>query len=216
MGTDAQAAETADAVRKQVAGDILGAPGTGASDDLREWAMTELGIDRAQWYAALATAVGKVSASFGAPSRWQWPGRRDMADMGGAMVPQWKGERPSAAVIVDTSGSVGPMDLDMAVAAGTFVARVADVTFYGCNTRVRTYGRALPAGLSGGGGTDLRVGIEQAIADGAKAIVIITDAATPWPAEALHVPVIIGLNANGRGQWIPDWMTVIPLVPDMD
>jgi hypothetical protein len=110
----------------------------------------------------------------------------------------------------------------MARTAGQYISRVADVTYYACDTTPHNLGRALPARLPGGGGTDLRNGIAMAIAEGARAIIVITDCGTPWPAEPTRVPVIIAANYGAieittnpvyGGEYLPpEWMTVIPLV----
>lgn len=209
-----------DATRREAAQHVLQSPviGNGESDALREWAEAELGIDRAAWYSALSAAVGHVMAPYGAPTRWAWPGRRDPRDMGGAMVPRWTGERPACAVVIDTSGSISAMDIDMARAAGHYIGRVADATYYGCNVRATKYGTSLPDSIKGGGGTDLRVGIAMAIADGARAVVVITDCMTPWPDDDPGIPVIIGANPTGSymahhdAYAPPSWMTVLPIV----
>lgn len=204
--------------RRDVARRILA--GSDAGEDMREWAEREIGIDRNAWYGALASAVGAVMAPYGAPTRWQWPGRRDPRDMGGAMVPRWTGNRPSCAVIIDTSSSVEAFDLELARAAGHFIGRLADARYYGCSTYVTDYGKSLPETILGGGGTDLRVGIARAIADGARAVVIITDCGTQWPTEPTSVPIIIGANPaaapilDGPPSMYrpPEWMTVLPII----
>jgi hypothetical protein len=219
----AGAADGGRQARRKVAENVLArgiGRGTEAGDDLREWAEAEVGIDRSAWYAALASAVGHVMAPFGAPTRWQWPGRRDIRDMGGAMVPRWTGERPQCAVVIDTSGSITPFDLDMAAAAGHYIARMAEVTFYACDTRATRLGSVLPPRLGGGGGTDMTVGIEMAIAEGARAVVVITDCQTPWPQAYAGVPLIVGANPGAMGvlaspghMWYPpEWATVLPVV----
>lgn len=218
--------DEADEARKAVAQAVLDA-GTKPGTDLREWAETELGIDRAAWYSALSAAVGHTMAPHGAPVRWTWPGRRDPRDIGGAMVPRWTGNRPSCAVVIDTSSSVTPFDLEMAAAAGHYISRVADTVFYACDERSVRLGASLPERLPGGGGTDLRNGIEMAIAEGAKAVVVITDLATPWKRdEPYRVPIIVGANASETAQrilsgeytgWMPpEWMTVLPIVRTAD
>jgi hypothetical protein len=212
------------AVRKSVAESILGglAPGTADADDLREWAEGELSIDRSAWYSALATAIGKALAPHGAPTRWTWPGRRDERDMGGAVLPRWTGTRPECAVIIDTSISIDPADLDLARAAALFLSRAADCNFYTCNTQPTALGKSLPDVLHGNGGTNLSVGIARAIADGAKCIVVVTDCGTYWHDDEYRgVPVIVAANRGATGilngdkdaRWYPaDWMTIIPLV----
>lgn len=221
------AADNGKAARADAARSIMGSghlPGTEARSEMREWAERELGIDRSAWYSALSAAVGHVMAPYGAPTRWTWPGRRDMRDMGGAMVPRWTGERPSCAVIIDTSNSIMPFDLEMAAAAGHFIGRMADVTFYACDTWAYRLGNTIPEHLPGGGGTDLRVGIAMAIAEGARAVVVITDCFTPWPTEYTGVPLIIGANPVSAPiigpvpdprftRWTPpEWATVLPVV----
>lgn len=195
--------EQAEQARKRAAQDVMsGGPsrGTGAGDDLRDWAEGVLHIDRNGWYRALATALGHTLASSGTPTRWTWPGRREAADMGGAVLPRWASDRPAAAVIIDTSGSITPADIEMARAAAVLLARIADVTYYGCDDYAVRYGRDLPEHIRGGGGTDLRQGIAMAVADGARAIVLITDCGTPWPTEdemlRAGVPLIIGANVS--------------------
>lgn len=199
--------------RQEAAEQILGGrqAGSGISEELRDWAMGELGIDRSAWYHALASAVGRTLAPHGAPTRYKWPGRRDSRDIGGAMVPRWVSERPSCAVVIDTSGSITPFDLDMAKAAGHFIGRMADTVYYGCNTAVTEYGRTMPETIRGGGGTDLTVGIARAIADGAKAVVVITDCETPWPYYELNVPIIVGAVPSANVHGVPEWMTLLPI-----
>jgi hypothetical protein len=214
-----------EAIRRRVATDVLNSPGCGGddADELRDWAEAELGMDRSRWYQALSIAVGRTLSATGAPTRWTWPGRRDPRDIGGAVLPRWTGERPSCAVIIDTSSSIAPGDLDMARAAGHYLGRMADVTYYGCNTRTVTYGATLPEHLRGGGGTNLVDGIDTAIADGAKCVVLITDCMTPWPAEPTRVPIIVGANRTATesvltpGAWAssytpPEWITVLALM----
>jgi predicted metal-dependent peptidase len=196
--------------------------------DLRNWAESEIGIDRAAWYTALASVIGNSVAAQGAPTRWTWPGRRDARDMGGAMVPRWTGERPRVAVVIDTSGSITQYDLDMARAAGHYIGQVADPTYYGCSTRATLYGPTMPEHIKGGGGTSMPNGIRTAIADGAHAVIVITDCQTDWDITDVGVPVIIGANLGARaiiaagpdgGGWLsqwypPQWMTVLPVTAD--
>lgn len=209
----------ADATRQDAARRVLAQQpgrGTEAGDELRDWAESELNIDRAGWYRALAMAVGNSLSSTGAPTRWLWPGRRDPRDMGGAVLPRWTSDRPACAVVIDTSGSITPADIEMAVAAGHFLKRIADVEFYACDAVSRPLGKTLPDRLPGGGGTDMREGISMAIRDGARAVVVITDCDSPWPPEPTAVPVIVGANVNAQTRWVPDWMTVLPIIASSD
>jgi hypothetical protein len=203
--------DTADDIIRETAQHAIG---TADSEEVRAWAERELNIDRSAWMSALASAISGSIAAVTAPDGWVWPMRRDMADMGGAMLPRYTGHQPKCAVIIDTSGSITDEDINMAVAAGQFIAQVAEVTFYGCNTRATLYGSSLPDGLRGGGGTDLRVGIDAAIADGAMLVVVITDTYTPWHDVAPEADVIIGggLGAPEAGYArTPDYAVYLPL-----
>lgn len=212
-------------VAKQAAEQILGYPypGTEEGTDLRAWAEAQIGIDRNAWMSALAGILGRSVAQHGAPTRWQWPGRRDPRDLGGAMVPRWTGERPRVAVVIDVSSSITPADLDIARVAAAFLNRHADATFYTCNTRARLIGKVLPESLMGSGGTALRVGIDAAIADGHKAVVVVTDCGTSWGDTDPGIPVIIGANIGARGilaagptnpYYPPAWATVVPITQE--
>lgn len=218
------AANGGDDARKEVAEAVLGGwyPGTGEGSELREWAESQIGIDRAAWMRTLATVISRSMAAHGAPTRWQWPGRRDVRDMGGAMLPRWTGERPKVAVIIDTSSSITPADLDIARVAAVFLGKVADVTYWGCDTHPTRYGSSIPEYLGGGGGTQLRRGIDAAVADGARAIVIVTDCGTSWGTTAPDAQVIVAANIGARGilatpssPWFPpEWATVVPITTD--
>ena len=217
--------------RREVAERVLdgyGVPqaGTEAGDALREWAESEIGIDRAAWYTALASVVGSTLAPYGAPTRYRWPGHRDIRDVGGAMLPRWVGERPSCAVVIDTSSSITPEDINMARAAGHYIGRIAEAVYYSCDTEATRLGTVLPERIPGGGGTRLTAGIAMAIAEGARAVVVITDCVTPWPDEDPGVPIIIGANAGAwthvlrpgapeamaRRYTPPEWTRIISVV----
>jgi hypothetical protein len=200
----------AERVIRQVAGD---AAGSADSAEVRAWAEAELHIDKSAWMSALASAISGSIAAVSAPDGWVWPMRRDMDDMGGAMLPRWTGHQPQCAVIIDTSGSITDNDINMAVAAGQFIAQAAEVTFWGCNTKATKYGPTLPDGLRGGGGTDLRVGIDAAIADGSALVVVITDTYTPWHDKAPDADIIIGggMSAPVGGQGVPSYATYLPI-----
>ena len=75
-------------------------------------------------------------------------------------------------------------------------------------------GAAGLARVHGRGGTDLRVGIHAALnlKPGPHAIVVFTDGETPWPDTKPAVPLVIcmvGLNADGAAERVPEWATVV-------
>ena len=68
--------------------------------------------------------------------------------------------------------------------------------------------------VAGGGGTDMRVGIRDALAERPRptAVVVISDGQTPWPAERTRAPLIIclvGPAAEGLAACTPDWVITV-------
>ena len=144
------------------------------------------------------------------------------------ILPGWQSPDPfEVAAIIDTSGSMGEKT-DIALALGLL------------NDLLKTFGRdtqrqglhlvSCDAGatasfakdlesvqLHGGGGTDMRVGIQTAseIKPMVDVIITITDGGTPWPKEipsknrkAKYITIIVGGGATSS---IPHWMHVIEL-----
>jgi predicted metal-dependent peptidase len=72
--------------------------------------------------------------------------------------------------------------------------------------------RAEQIELSGGGGTDMRVGIAAALALAQRpdVIVVLTDGLTPWPEHPVGARVIAGLIGDGAPP-TPEWMEVVPI-----
>lgn len=123
----------------------------------------------------------------------------------------------SAAVVLDTSGSMGPRELavlarEILVLAQT--AGVSEVHFIAGDTRV-TYEARVRRGedlnphfehVFGGGGTDMRPLIARAEAGRPDVIVVATDAYTPWPDRPPKVPLVVLLTPDGTTNGIPDWV----------
>jgi predicted metal-dependent peptidase len=69
--------------------------------------------------------------------------------------------------------------------------------------------------LVGGGGTDMRRGIQAAIEDlKAKVIVVLTDGYTPWPdVRPRGVHVVAGMVGHERGSLPahPDWLRAVAI-----
>jgi predicted metal-dependent peptidase len=69
--------------------------------------------------------------------------------------------------------------------------------------------------LTGGGGTDLRVGIDAALAarPAANVIVAFTDGGTPWPDRRLPVPLIVALIGKHATDTTPEWAKTVRVPP---
>ena len=145
---------------------------------------------------AVAWAVGAVDYTYRRPSRRG-------AAVPGVVLPSLRRPLPRVAIVIDTSGSMGPEDLAAALGEVTGVLREVGirgnrVTVLACDADVHTASRVTSAEqvtLAGGGGTDMRVGIAAALAapERPQVVIVLTDGFTPWPAEPSSCRLIAGL-----------------------
>jgi len=158
---------------------------------------------------AIATGIGlRVDYSFRRPSRRQ-------SVYHPIITPSFTGDKSGQiAVIVDTSGSMGGSELGQSVAE---VCRVLEdfkqpVTVIPCDARAydpivvkRPSDRIKIQQLSGGGGTDMVVGIEAGLAlkPVPDAILVLTDGHTPYPPTPYKTPVIFGIFKSNHQQLTP-------------
>lgn len=114
---------------------------------------------------------------------------------------------PSVACVVDTSGSMSPDELAAALSevAGVLESIRTPITVIPCDSQAYEAARVLTrndlirlateGAMRGGGGTDMRVGIDAALALQPKpdAVVVLTDGHTPYPAERHRTPILFGI-----------------------
>lgn len=157
---------------------------------------------------ALAWAGGAVDYTYSRPSR------RSGA-MRGVVLPSLRRPMPRVAVVVDTSGSMGEDDLAAALAEISGVLKEVGVgkervAVLSCDADVQVARRVTSADqveLLGGGGTDMRVGIEAALRapQRPQVVIVLTDGYTPWPSEpssARVVAALIGTSPPLPPEWI--------------
>ncbi|MFD8884265.1 VWA-like domain-containing protein [Streptomyces erythrochromogenes] len=169
------------------------------------------------WRQALAGAVREAAAwAAGAVDyTYRRPSRRTPALGGRVVLPSLRRPLPRVAVVVDTSGSMGPDDLAAALAEVTGVLREVGVggnrvAVLACDADVHAVTRVRSAGevtLAGGGGTDMRVGISAALAlpDRPNMVVVLTDGYTPWPDETPScrlIAALIGEDPPAPPSWV--------------
>ncbi len=198
----------AGAVRRDVAHEVDAAVARGerVSPGLVLWAQAYLD-PQVPWPRLLRSALGRpLRAVVGASEpTWCRPDRR-AGTTPDVLRPGRRRLRPEVAVVVDTSASMSRPLLDAAVTEVDAIVRRcgASTTVVVCDEvagepqLVRTVAELE---LTGGGGTDLRVGIEAAAAlrPRPQVVVVLTDGLTPWPAAApvgtTLVAVVIGDQA---------------------
>jgi predicted metal-dependent peptidase len=66
----------------------------------------------------------------------------------------------------------------------------------------------------GGGGTDMRPLIDEALSTSPKPqlVLVVTDGGTPWPESSKGVPVVACITRDEPGHEIPDWMGTFCMV----
>ncbi len=210
--------ETAEQIRSHVR-----THGTGAIPHrLRAWAESVLDpiVDwrrelRAAVSRGLSQAAGRADYSWSRPPRRRVPGYTTP----GMAAP----EPPRVAVVVDTSGSMSPDDLAQCIAdiaaltrsvagsaGGTPVSVIPCDVKVGPVSLVRGRADVRDLQLTGGGGTDMGVGLTAAseLSPTPDVIVTLTDGYTPWPPDppagaprARYIAVVVN---DEQGEILPD------------
>jgi hypothetical protein len=205
-------------VRHQTAEAITHAAGRGdIPAGLARWADAYLTTPPLPWRSILARAVRRSLALTRGAITYTYtrPGRRRLP---GIVTPALRAPRARVAVVVDTSASMSGDDLATALREVTGVASAvgAGIDVITCDAaagRVQSVRRGGEVSLTGGGGTDMRVGIDAALAtrEGADVVVVLTDGFTPWPATRVRVPLVVVLIGDGAasGASVPSWARVV-------
>ncbi|WP_426506208.1 DUF2201 family putative metallopeptidase [Dactylosporangium sp. McL0621] len=208
---------TADGIRAHVRG-----RGT-VPQGWRRWA-DEIAEPTVDWRRLLTGALRQavVWASGAVDYTYARPGRRSAA-LPGVVLPSLRQPLPRVAIVIDTSGSMGDGQLASCLAEVTGVLRAVGirgnrVTVLACDADVTAVTRVTKTEqvqLSGGGGTDMRVGIERARRqpEPPNIIVVLTDGLTPWPDEPGGCRIIAGLIGPNPPA-TPAWMEAIHITDD--
>ena len=166
----------------------------GVADPVEDW--------RVLLGAAFRACIAAASGGAG-DYTYRRPGRRTPSLGGKVILPSLRRPLPQVAVVVDTSGSVTDQDLGSALSEVAGISRAVGVqgnrvTVYSCDAAVHTVQRVCGTqeiALAGGGGTDLRKGIDRAAAASPRpdVIVVLTDGGTPWPTAPPGCRVVAGI-----------------------
>jgi len=160
---------------------------------------------------AVCDAAGRVQFSYKKPSR---------RSSGGLIFPSMRGPRLRVAVVVDTSGSMSRADLSAALSeirgvlksSGVNGDRLTVLTCDAESSAPQRVSRVENITLTGGGGTDMRVGIEAAekLRPEPMITLVLSDGDTPWPdapGKSRLVCVIIGNDAAAADT--PEWALTV-------
>ena len=215
----------ADLVRRAVAQDVKAAAARGRGTTpagLERWASGVLAPPTVPWQQVLRGAVRGVLAgeSGRADYTYRRPSRRRVP---GVILPAMRGVSLAVALVIDTSGSMGQPRLDAALSEISGVLAAGGVSrdhlhvlacdaAAGAPQRVRSVSGIR---LTGGGGTDMRVGIDAAAAlrPEPNVIIVLTDGDTPWPERPIRPRLVCAVISPGPPRGTPGWAVTVH-VPD--
>ena len=198
-------------IREQVAQDVRRFQDSGMRGEIPEhwkrWADDVLTPPEIPWQALLRSLVNSaVTAAGRADYTYRRVSRRQYA-VDDVVLPGLGEPVVRSAVIVDVSGSVGDESLGVALREVRGILESSrSVRVYAVDSQVQAAADVFSVSeiksiLKGGGGTDMGVGIMQAMESKPDVIIVITDGLTPWPANP-GVPVIVCLFEDRD---VPSW-----------
>lgn len=183
------------------------------------WAAAQLAPAVVPWPKVLRAAVRRAVEDQAGQVHHSWrrPNRRAPK---GVLLPTLRAPKIAVDLIIDTSGSMGEADLAAALSETRAVLRRtgATVRVVCCDAAAsapRPVRSISDVTLTGGGGTDLRVGIDAVLAarPAANVIVAFTDGGTPWPERRLPVPLIVALIGTHAADTAPAWAKTVRVTP---
>ena len=226
-----------DVIRDQVAQEILKhayTKGIGSiPGELLRWAQ-ELLEPTIDWRKALAgafrtslaTVLGRRDYVYTRPSRRQSAMRIGNHEI---ILPSMRKPAPPAiAIIVDTSGSIGNDEITLFLSEVDGIVNAngisQGVTVIPCDAdigeiqKLRSRGAITSLKLTGGGGTDMGVGIAAAgkLRPTPKIVIVLTDGFTPWPTSLPKgvETLIVCLTAEESLSTTPNWAKTILIEKD--
>ena len=208
----------AEILRRQVASDIVEHHRQVGEipEGLLRWAAMTLD-HKVDWRKELGAVLRRgLSESMGAVDYSNSRISRRISISPEVVLPSLRRRIPSIALVLDTSASMTERMLGLAVTEikGLLVAvgiQNDAIRVISCDAeaeeaqRVRNVNDLL---LKGGGGTDLRVGIENAIklAPRPELVIVVTDGGTPWPDERVQGVEMFALLIGDNPPQPPNWI----------
>lgn len=199
-------------IAREVANQIK-AKGAGAvPEGISRWASEILAPPKVPWQSEILTMARSACAHVS--GCWDYtyrrPSRRQSVS-GGVVYASMHRPIPEIAAVVDTSGSMSDEAIGVAVneLGGLlkqlgFPIRVLSVDAAVHHVR-KAFGR-IDRQLFGGGGTDMTLGIEEAMKLRPKPdlIIVLTDGITDWPDQKPGVPVLV-IKIGDADYALPSW-----------
>lgn len=127
---------------------------------------------------------------------------------------------PAVSVVIDTSGSMTDRTITTAVSEAQGIVKACAggmATMYAVDCEAsapQKIRHVRDLNLTGGGGTDMRVGIRAAVDDGANIVIVMTDNGTYWPTNKIKgvkvICCLVGDYIFSKASYPrPDWIPTI-------
>jgi len=184
------------------------------------WAQEILSPPKVRWgdevlsvlHGRCAHVYGYWDYTYSRPSRRQGLSRD-------IIMPSMYRPKPQVAAIIDTSGSMDDRQTGVAVAELSSLIRKLGIPVHVLSVdsvvhhAIQAFGK-VDRKLYGGGGTDMGIGIKEAVKlrPQPNLIVVFTDGLTGWPSENPGVPVVIVLVTDNAIS-TPEWAKTITVNP---
>lgn len=210
--------EEGELLKRQVAGEIKEAAKSRGDvpGHLENWAK-EYTKEKVDWRKTLRTLLRNCISHASGASDFTFTkmSRRNQGDI---VMPATFSPLPNIAVVIDTSGSMSDVMLGAAIAevGGILKSHGAKegVTVLAVDAKVHETKKVFKKeqiNPKGRGGTDMRVGINAALALKPRPdiIVVITDGETPWPDKPPKTRVVVCLVPGYYGRQAPEWAKTV-------
>lgn len=187
---------------------------------IMSWADAQLQPAKVPWETLLRAAVRRCVSEMAGQVHHSYR-RANRRAPAGLLMPSLRAPKIAVDLIIDTSASMGQRDVDEALGQTRAVLRqssVSTVRVTCCDAAATTPRRVQSirdVKIVGGGGTDLRVGIDAALAARPKpdVVAVFTDGGTPWPARRLPVPMVVALIGDHAVDTTPRWAKTVRVEP---
>lgn len=198
-----------DIIMKKIAQEIKKFPGK-APGHWQRWA-EEILSSKCDWRAVLHSSFGRLVSLLGLKNTYSFdrPSRRHYNSQ--FFFPRLVSNMPKVAVLIDTSGSMSQSALSQALAEVSSLIKVTQCSLVVvcCDVNVQSVKKVKNVEhieLLGGGGTDLRNGLQELEKHKPDVAVVFTDGYTPWPETAPPFPVIVVLIGHDVEENVPEWV----------
>ena len=185
------------------------------------WADEVLEPPKVDWRKLLARHVRKaVNRAWGHKRRdWHALGRASAGARYQVLFPAHHTPKPQVGIVLDTSGSMGsgpgsPLYEAYCEIQGICKKLQAQLHFCAVDAqagKVQKITNLKQALITGGGGTDMRVGVHafEESREPLDVVVVLTDGYTPWPErKPQKFDLIAAITGSGRDQ-TPGWLPTV-------